>query len=141
MKEQPSEVPPEVHALLAGPLDSFEKLEIIFVAFKRPDETWTVERMSELVRLPGDSVSVAFEELISDQFFVAGVDGYRLAPEHLEERAPVTRLCRLYDNERLLVVRVMTSLAMGRIRTSAARAFSDAFRFRRRTPEKGGKNG
>lgn len=140
MKEQPPVVPPEVQALLAGSIDSFEKLEIIFVASRRPEEAWTVERLAALVRLPGDGVSVTFDELIADRFFVAGVDGYRLAPEHQGERAAVTMLCRLYDSERLLVVRFMTALAMDRIRASAARTFADAFRFRR-APGKGGKHG
>jgi hypothetical protein len=47
-------------------------------------------------------------------------------------------LCRLYDEDRLAVLKEMTALAMDRIRNSAARAFSEAFRIRRRDPGKGG---
>jgi hypothetical protein len=139
--ELPPEVPPEVHQLLAGPIDSFEKLEILRLACQRPDDVWTAGRLADVVRVPSESVDVAFAELIADQFFVACVDGYRLAPQRPGETSVVATLCRLYENERLLIVRLMTSLAMGRIRNSAARAFSDAFRFRLRGSDQGGNRG
>ena len=91
---------------------------------------------SERLRLPFDLVVTASDELIGAGLLAADADRVRFAPT--TEPAAVVALCRTYDADRLLVLREMTALAMDRIRNSAARAFSDAFRIRRRDGGRGG---
>jgi hypothetical protein len=133
----PTELPGEVRRLLAGPVDSLEKMEVLRLCWEDPAKVWTIADARDRLRLPVDLVMTACNDL-TDAGFLAGVgQGYRFAPTG-PDAAASAQLCRLYDGDRLLVIREMTALAMDRIRNSAARAFSDAFRIRRRDPGKGG---
>jgi len=133
------DVPPEVRRLLASAVDSFEKVEVLVLAWRQPDMVWTVPLAAERVRLPADVVRVAVEELVAGRLLVADATGYRFAPVTEDDRAAAVRLCELYETDRILVLNVMTTLAMDRIRSSVARTFADAFRLRR--GDRGGKGG
>ena len=135
---EPAELPAEVRRLLAGPVDSFEKSEILLLTWQQPDEAWTVSALVAHVRLPADGVTTALDELVASKLLIRTGEVYRFAPVAAADRSAAIALCQLYGADRLMVMKEMTALAMGRIRSSAARAFSDAFRFRRRDPGKGG---
>jgi hypothetical protein len=134
----PVELPNDVRHLLANKVDSLEKVEVMFLAWREPGTVWSVATASARLRLPADSVATALSELTDARLLAADSVGYRYAPGTAADAAAVVALCNLYDGDRLLVLREMSALAMERIRSSAARAFSDAFRFRRRDPGKGG---
>jgi hypothetical protein len=136
MSDEP-EIPADVRQLLAGKVDSVEKVEVMFLTWREPSTTWTVVTAAERLRLPVDSVGTALDELTADGLLKVEGLGYRYGAAGAEHTA-VSTLGKIYEGDRLLVLREMTSLAMERIRSSAARAFSDAFRFRRREPGKGG---
>jgi hypothetical protein len=53
-----------------------------------------------------------------------------LAPLEAEVRAAVLELARVWEGNRLEVIAVLNAHAMERMRNSALRAFSDAFRLR-----------
>jgi hypothetical protein len=137
MNEQP-EMPAEVVRLLSSSVDSFEKVEVLFLAWREPTDAWTVEQTAERLRLPAESIGAVLDELRAAGLLAIDGQGYRFAPSRDEDHIAAVALCRLYDADRLAVLKEMTSLAMDRIRSSAARAFSDAFRIRRRDPGKGG---
>lgn len=132
--DESSELPVEVRQLLSGPVDSVEKIEVLFLAWREPQVAWTVPAAAARLRLPADAVATALSELDSGKLLVGDGPGYRYAPGSVELGRASAALCQLYDADRLQVLREMTSLAMERIRSSAARAFSDAFRFRKRDP-------
>ena len=134
----PVELPNDVRHLLANKVDSLETVEVMFLAWREPATVWTVGTASARLRLPADSVATALSELADARLLAADAVGYRYAPVTAADASAVVALCKLYDGDRLLVLREMSALAMERIRSSAARAFSDAFRFRRRDPGKGG---
>lgn len=134
----PAELPAEVRRLLAGPVDSFEKSEILLLTWQQPDEAWTVASILARIRMSADGVATALDELVASRLLVRTGEVYRFAPVAPADRSAAVALCQLYAADRLLVMKEMTALAMDRIRSSAARAFSDAFRFRRRDPGKGG---
>jgi hypothetical protein len=129
-----AEIPPQVRQLLEESVDSVEKLEVLFLAWREPETAWTVATTSARLRLPADAVATALAELEASRLLATSGAGYRYAPSNETDRAAVSALCTLYDDDRLLLLREVTSLAMTRIRSSAARAFSDAFRFRKRDP-------
>lgn len=133
-----SAIPAEVRRLLAGPVDSFEKSEILLLTWQQPEESWTVASVVARIRLSPDGVATALDELVASRLLARDGDVYRFAPVAPADRSAAIGLCQLYEADRLLVMKEMTALAMDRIRSSAARAFSDAFRFRRRDPGKGG---
>lgn len=130
--DEPPEITAEVRQLLDGLVDSVEKIEVLFLAWREPDVLWTVATAAARLRLPADAVGGALAELDSGKLLRRDDQGYRYAPSSEADRAAVTALCTLYDADRLLVLREITAIAMDRIRSSAARAFSDAFRFRKR---------
>ena len=130
-----SELPGELRLLLGGPVDSLEKMEVLCLCWRETAQAWTVTAAGERLRLPHELVATACEQLAQAGLLAAAVDGYRLAAG---DQPALISLCRVYDADRLLVLREMTALAMDRIRNSAARAFADAFRIRRRDPGKGG---
>lgn len=136
--DEPPEIPAEVRELLDGPVDTVEKIEVLFLAWREPTTVWTVAATAARLRLPADAVATALAELDHGRLLVGDGPGYRYAPAAEPVRAAVTALCTMYDADRLLMLREMTALAMDRIRSSAARAFSDAFRIRRRDPGRGG---
>ncbi|HVV81849.1 MAG TPA: hypothetical protein VHE35_02175 [Kofleriaceae bacterium] len=131
------EVGEDARRLLGREIDSIEKLELLFLAWSDQARTWTTAAAAERLRLPADAVATAADELASSGMLIRVGETYRLAGAAGPNAASVDALCRLYDADRLLVLKVMTSLAMDRIRSSAARVFADAFRFRK-DPGKGG---
>lgn len=135
---EPIDLPEDVQRLLTTTVDSFEKIEVLLLAWQQPDLAWTVAEAVARIRLPADGIAAAVDELVADRLLLRSGAGYRLAPVADADRAATAALCELYASDRLRVLKELTALAMDRIRSSAARAFSDAFRFRRRGPGKGG---
>lgn len=135
--DEPPEIPDDVRMLLAGAVDSVEKIEVLFLAWREPEVAWTVQTAVARLRLPADAVETALTELDSGKLLVGDRGGYRYAPGSVELGRAAAALCTLYDADRLQLLREITMLAMERIRSSAARAFSDAFRFRKRGPGRG----
>lgn len=131
-----AELPVEVRRLLGGPVDSLEKMELLRLCWRDPLKVWTVTDASARLRLPPELLGTACLELVAAGLLTATIDGYAFVDAGPD--APAATLCRIYDADPLLVLREMSALAMDRIRNSAARAFSDAFRIRRRDPGRGG---
>jgi hypothetical protein len=124
-------VPPEALALLDTLLDSFEKLEL----------AWHLERAGGPVRraelqaalqLEEDSMREVIAELLAAK--IIEVSGgpepkVRLGPR--ARREDFSSLMALYAEDRLAVVAALSSIAMRRIRTMAARTFAEAFVLKR----------
>lgn len=120
--------------LLATRVESFEKLELLSLACSERT-VWTVRAAAARLRLGEPQIDVALQELEAAGLLGRDATGYRYAPARPELDDAAAELCRLYAEDRLLIVNILTTSALDRIRSSAATTFADAFRFRK--PDKG----
>jgi hypothetical protein len=124
--------------LLAGPIDSFEKLELLLalVEATRPLTFADLERATSIplatVREVVGDLSranlVAIESADAGDLEGAGKI-VRLVPK-ADDATALNDLAKLYEEDRLLVVKALSAVAMERIRGMAARTFADAFQLR-----------
>lgn len=128
-----SEIDPEIRRLLVDKVASFEKLELLLLTC-RDRHAWTPVAASRKLRVDETIVDVGLQELEAIGLLVRGSDGYRFQPQSPELGRAAEGLCTLYEEDRLLVVNLLTSAAFARIRTSAATVFADAFRIRKADP-------
>lgn len=120
-----------VRRLLDAPLDGFEKLEIVLALHRAPASTSSTPELIRQLQLGRDEVERAVDELRrASTVEVAG--GLVRLTVSAEEGAAIAELAQLYDDDRLLVVRTMSEIAMDRIRGMAARTFADAFTIKRK---------
>jgi DNA-binding GntR family transcriptional regulator len=118
-----------VQQLLLGPIDSFEKLEVL-TALHGSGTPLKPDALESLVGSPIHVLSTALDELVADGLVERRSDGaLRIAPAC--DRAVLDELADAWVNARVAVVEMMTAHAVRRIRASAARAFADAFQLGR----------
>lgn len=110
-------------------LNSFEKLEIAIALHRAEAHTLSVAELSTKLRLSYQVVERGIDELVRDGVLHVASSDVRLTldPRHLPA---MDEIATLYDEDRLLVVRTLTEIAMNKIRGMAARAFADAFQLR-----------
>lgn len=125
--------PEEVLDFLVERVRDLECLELLMLCCGAPETAWSREMVIERLRLPLASVEGAFASLIDVGLVRVepGGDAIRYAPATPELRDGCARVRALYDADRIRMIMLMSRLAMQRLRTSAARAFADAFRFRK----------
>lgn len=115
-----SESPPEkqaVRRLLADVIDSFEKLEIVMHVYRAGFKMPVASELAKTISVPLDEVEASLHALAAAQ---------ALAPKG-PWRSAIDALVRLYDEDRIEVMNLMTRTALERVRKEAARVFADAF--------------
>jgi hypothetical protein len=124
------EVSEAVRALLTGSVDSIEKLELIALLHRHPI-AWTAITAGEQLRIPAAAAAAALEQLRAAGILeVEAGAGYRCRPDEATRQ-----LVELYDTDRIAIMTLMATIALDRIRTSAAHTFADAFRVRGKKKE------
>ncbi len=115
-----SESPPDrqaIRRLLADVIDSFEKLEIVMHVHRAGFKMPVARELSKATSIPLDEVESSLHALNAAQV--------------LDPRGPwrsaLDALVRLYDEDRIEVMNLMTRTALDRVRKEAARVFADAF--------------
>lgn len=132
-----SRVPPSLRRLLEAPLDTFEKLEICMVLWTAAARTQSPRELAARVQLPIDLVERALDDLVRARFVeLAGGLARLTIPANLVP--DVQALVELYATDRILIVRTLSELALGRVRGMAARAFADAFVLRKKSEDDDG---
>ncbi len=130
-------VSPHIRQLLRGPLDSFDKLEMVVALWKAPAHTSSARELAARVQLPVDLIERATADLTVARLVEVAGGLIRLTPTALQSAA-VADLVTLYDEDRILIVRVLSEIAMDKIRGMAARAFADAFQVRKKPEDDDG---
>lgn len=132
MASDPLTLPAELRTLLER-IDSFEKIEVMCHALRHEGLPLTAMMLADAVRLSHDHVATAVDELVQDGLLREGPGGtVTYVVRSGDQDAALRSLARLYDDDRVLVVRALTQVAMDRLRSSAARTFADAFVVRRK---------
>jgi hypothetical protein len=125
---EPDKPSDRVRQLLLGPVDSFEKLEVLLA----------------LHSAAGGPLRLGEVDLATVGLTAAGLIE-RTAPDawciRSESTAGVGELAGAWATCRPAVLKIMTDRALARIRTATARRFADAFRLRRRDQDDGDDDG
>lgn len=120
-----------VRRLLEAPFDSFEKLEVGVALCKATAHTSSVPELSKALSMPRDLVERAIDELARAAAVNHAGGLVRLTLGADDGRA-LGELTQLYDDDRITVVRMMSEVAMDKIRGMAARTFADAFTLKKK---------
>jgi predicted transcriptional regulator len=129
------ELDAEVRLLLLERVASYEQLEALLLLRLGTTQSFEVPEVAARLRIDEASVATAMEALAANGLLeksAAPRASYRYAPADALTGGVVDRLARLYDEQRLDIIRQMSTNAIERLRSSAARTFADAFLLRGR---------
>jgi hypothetical protein len=130
----------DIRRLLFEQITSYEQLETLLLLHGRPAQGWSVAAVAAAVGIDAANAVSALNELLAQRLAASSIDGHE--PEYHYAAAQsgmgdaVDRLARAYAEQRLEIVEQMSANAIERVRSSAARAFSDAFIFRRKRDDR-----
>lgn len=114
-------------------IDSFEKLELLMLLMRAPDERRTVGELARALELDADEVSSIVAALSAGGLVERAANGtVSLAPRTPEDRAALDELAQVYDDDKLELVKAIAESAMDRLRNLAGRAFAEAFVIRKK---------
>jgi Mn-dependent DtxR family transcriptional regulator len=122
-----------VRQLLDTHVESFEKLELLMLLRRAPGGRSTSGELALALDLGGDEVREIVAALSSAGLVARADDGgISLAPRTAEDRAALDELARVYDEDKIALVKAIAETAMDRLRNLAGRAFADAFVIRKK---------
>jgi DNA-binding GntR family transcriptional regulator len=132
------DLPAEVRALIRDHLETYERLEILLLLHRHGGETCTTDWVVEQLKLGTTPAAEALDALAQRGLLrrVPGPPaGFRFAPGNAQLAAATEHLAATYGEQRLEVVKYMSSCAIERMRTAALRTFADAFVFKKKDDE------
>lgn len=116
-------------AFLRDHIDSFESLEILLL-LRRERTPYTAEELSRRLKTRAPLIDDALASLVRARLVNADQNVltlYTYADEDSARDAIVGSLDRIYRDEPIQIMRLMSTNAIERLRTSTIRAFADAF--------------
>ncbi len=122
----------ELRQFLLAYVETYEELEVLLLLYRRPEITWKSRDVSGELGIAEESCRRALEDLCRHQLLASVPQGrgYQYSPANASLAAGVQRLDDTYQSARVALIQIMNGNAVERVRTSAIRAFSDAFRLR-----------
>jgi predicted transcriptional regulator len=126
-----------LRAFLRENVSTFEELETLLFFVRAAPGPRTVSEVAAALHMSEEMAQTALDGLlvassVLERTAIAGQKpGYRYAPA-AELQEVLSKLERAYDEHRLTIVQIMSSNALERVRSSAARRLADAFRLERR---------
>ena len=134
------ELPEDVRALLHEHIESYEQLEVLLLLRRERYEQWTGEALAARLRVRAELIDTALAGLeASGLVELAGAAparfAYRPASSGLD--AAVGRLEREYAERPILVIQLMSTNAIERLRTAALHTFADAFVLKKKDKDSG----
>lgn len=135
-----SDQPPSLglRRLLEGKLDTFEKLELVIVLRECPDQTCTLGELARQLQVGPDVLRRVVAEVVRTGLVAhAENDQLRLAAGEAD-LALIAEGAERYRKDRHEVIALLSSVALDRIRSMAARSFADAFTIRKKKEDDDG---
>ncbi len=124
---------PTLRKLLDTRVESFEKLELLMLLRRTPGGSSTIGAISRTLDLGSDEVRAIAGDLSSGGLVAWAPDGtVSLAPRTDEDQAALDELARVYEDDKIAVVKAIAETAMDRLRNLAGRAFAEAFVIRKK---------
>ena len=131
---------PALRKLLDTQVESFEKLELLMLLRRSPSGPKTAGELALTLNIGSDEVRSIVAALSAAGLVARAADGaISLAPLRPEAQAVLDELARVYEEDKIVLVKVIAETAMDRLRNLAGRAFADAFVIRKN--KKGGDDG
>jgi len=128
--EHDDELPTSVRELLRA-ISSLETLPVLTLVSRRRDVTWSRSRVADELGVPVAAIEDAISELhVAGLLVREGGGASRYAPPTPDLDHAATFVVELYERDPARLLAALTRAALDRVRTSAARAFSDAFLLR-----------
>jgi hypothetical protein len=125
----------ELRVFLRDHVSSFEELEVLLFFVRSPRRACTLADLGGTLNLSEELLLTALGQLMAAGIPISHADGsresYRYTPDARSEQI-LESLRSAYDEQRLTILRIMSSNAMERVRSTAARRLADAFRLDRR---------
>ena len=129
----PDQLSPALRDLLGTGIDSFEKLEVIVALSRDPARRGSQPELARALELGRDEMRTVVADLEGAGLIVrTGDDELVLAPQSGESATALAELVRLYDVDKIALVKAILDRAMERLRNLAGRAFADAFVIRKK---------
>jgi hypothetical protein len=124
-------LPEDVHRFLVRHIDSVEELEVLLHARQSPGRSWSAADMARELYSHPTSIEQRFQRLLGAGLLRERKAGQvQYAPRSAELDQVVARLAATYRERRVAVVSLIASKPIENVR-----AFSDAFRVRKRKEE------
>jgi DNA-binding MarR family transcriptional regulator len=119
--------------LIGAHVESFEKLELLMLLARAAGGRRTQGELASALGLEGDEVRSIVDALSAAGLVARAADGaVSLAPRTAEDRAALDELARVYEEDKISLVKAIAETAMDRLRNLAGRAFAEAFVIRRK---------
>lgn len=132
--DDPTNLPGGARRLLLGPVDSFEKLEVLLALQEAAGSPLATGALATRAGVPSDRLPLALDELTAAGLVERLSDGmWRIASS--ADAEALAELAGAWATARPAVLKTLTNRAVARVRASAARVFADAFRLRPRRDE------
>lgn len=125
-------IPQDVLELLRERVGSLEQLEALLLLHREPAHAWSLPELADELSLPTGMLASELDALVAAGLVAHAQGRWTYAPREAASGESVARLAALYPVRRLEVLRLLSDLAVQRIRGSAARAFADSFVIGRR---------
>lgn len=130
----------DVLALLRETITGYDLLEVLMFLHAHRGESWTRGGLGERIYVPLEQIGEALEQLVSHHLLIREVTPsgrlYRYATAASTLGPAVDELARLLVEQRALIMSIMSTNAIERVRSKAPSAFADAFLLRKK-PENG----
>jgi DNA-binding IclR family transcriptional regulator len=124
-------LPEDVHRFLHQHIESVEQLEVLLLLWRAPERGWNSDEVATAVYSHPSSVVRRLAMLYGQGLLREREPGcYQYAPRTAELHDTVTRLDHMYRERRVAVITLIASKPIENVR-----AFSDAFRIRRKKEE------
>jgi hypothetical protein len=124
-------LPEDVHRFLHQHIESVEQLEVLLLLWRAPERGWSSDEVATAVYSHPSSVVRRLAMLYGQGLLREREPGcYQYAPRTAELHDTVTRLDHIYRERRVAVITLIASKPIENVR-----AFSDAFRIRRKKEE------
>jgi DNA-binding IclR family transcriptional regulator len=118
--------------LLDDHVESFEKLELLMFLRRAPDGSSTIGELARSLDLGSDEVREIVAALVAGGLATRTDATVTLAPRTVEQRAALDELARIYEDDKITLVKAIAETAMERLRNLAGRAFAEAFVIRKK---------
>jgi len=130
-------LPSEIQEFLRTTIQSLEQLEVLIAIQRQPKKAWTPEDVAAVVGLPVGIMEESLDGLIAAGLArhlssASGSPTYCYEPRTPSMGRAVAGLARAYASNRLDIMRLMSTLAIERVRSEAANLFADAFIIQRK---------
>ena len=126
-----SGIPEDVRRFLLQCIDSVEQLEVLLHLYRTPEQSWSSDSIALALYSNPASIARRLAGLYSNGLLnLTSSSAYRYQPKTAELDATVSRLAETYRQRRVAVITIIASKPMENVR-----AFSEAFRLRRKDKE------